>query len=168
MSGITKAVQCLVWFPNLLCSRRSCGHCIQCHSRSVSRAHICHKYHKLYLWRKNCHVEKFWEMLRNFGRFCHNLRAFIWRKIEPKKYTCREKMTNMRSVCLWLSSAVTDLCFSNKSYFSSINFVFGIFTHLEKLMSFKTKVCSLVGGQSLDFIFFQTDTYTKSQYIPRY
>ena len=23
------------------------------------RAHICHKYHKLYLWRKNCHVERF-------------------------------------------------------------------------------------------------------------
>ena len=27
----------------------------------TTRAHICHKYHKLYLWRKNCHVEKFWE-----------------------------------------------------------------------------------------------------------
>ena len=23
------------------------------------RPHICHKYHKLYLWRKNCHVENF-------------------------------------------------------------------------------------------------------------
>ena len=40
---------------------------------------------------------KFWEILRNFGRFCHNLRAFIWRKIEPKKYICGEKLTNMRS-----------------------------------------------------------------------
>ena len=30
---------------------------------------------------KNWHVEKFW---RNFGKFCHNLRAFMWRKIEPK------------------------------------------------------------------------------------
>ena len=29
--------------------------------------------------------------------FCHNLRAFMWRKIEPKKYICGEKMTNMRS-----------------------------------------------------------------------
>ena len=32
-------------------------------------------------------VEKFgnfWEILRNFGKFCHNLRAFMWRKIEPK------------------------------------------------------------------------------------
>ena len=36
-------------------------------------------------------------MWRNFGRFCHNLRAFMWRKIEPKKYSCVEKMTNMRS-----------------------------------------------------------------------
>ena len=35
-------------------------------------------------------------MLGNFGRFCHNLRAFMWRKIEPKMYICGEKMTNMR------------------------------------------------------------------------
>ena len=33
------------------------------------RAHICHKYHKLNLWRKNCHVEKFWDILGNFGKF---------------------------------------------------------------------------------------------------
>ena len=37
----------------------------------------------------------------NFGRFCHNLRAFMWRKIEPKKYICGEKMTNMRCVSLF-------------------------------------------------------------------
>ena len=43
-------------------------------------------------------MKKFWEILRNFGRFCHNLCAFIWRKIEPKKYIFGEKMTNMRSV----------------------------------------------------------------------
>ena len=24
----------------------------------LSRAHICHEYHELYLWRKNCHVGK--------------------------------------------------------------------------------------------------------------
>ena len=36
-------------------------------------------------------------MWRNFGRFCHNLRAFMWRKIEPKKYICGEKNTNIRS-----------------------------------------------------------------------
>ena len=89
----------------------------------ASRAHICHKYHKLYLWRRNCHVEKFWEIFgkiweifRNFGkyweslgdvgRFCHTLRAFMWRKIEPKKYICGEKMTNMRSgsIHFWVLS----------------------------------------------------------------
>ena len=37
------------------------------------------------------------EILGDFGRFCHNLCAFMWRKIEPKKYICGEKMTNMRS-----------------------------------------------------------------------
>ena len=34
---------------------------------------------------------KFWKILRNLGRFCHNLRAFMWRKIELKKYICGEK-----------------------------------------------------------------------------
>ena len=40
-----------------------------------SRAHICHKYHKLYLWRKNCHVEKFWEILEKFWEI---LGDFFW------------------------------------------------------------------------------------------
>ena len=26
----------------------------------------------------------YWEILRKFGKFCHSLRAFMWRKIEPK------------------------------------------------------------------------------------
>ena len=55
------------------------------------------KYHKSYLWRKNCHAEKFWGILRNFGRFCHNSRAFMLRKIEPIKFICGEEMTNIRS-----------------------------------------------------------------------
>ena len=40
---------------------------------------------------------KFWDILRNFGRFGHNLRAIMQREIETKKYICGEKMTNMRS-----------------------------------------------------------------------
>ena len=40
---------------------------------------------------------KFLEISRNFGRFCHNLRAFTLRKIEPKKCICGEKNTNKRS-----------------------------------------------------------------------
>ena len=36
------------------------------------RAHICHKYHKLYLWRKNCHAEKYWENVGNFGKLWRN------------------------------------------------------------------------------------------------
>ena len=46
-------------------------------------------------------MKKFWEILRNngekIGKICHNIRASMWRKIEPKKYICGEKMTNMRS-----------------------------------------------------------------------
>ena len=56
------------------------------------------------MWRnfgKNLEIlEKFWEILENFGRFCHNLRAFMWRNIEPKKYICGEKMTNLRPVMM--------------------------------------------------------------------
>ena len=44
-------------------------------------------------WKK---FGKIWEILRKIGRFCHNLLAFMWREIEPKKYICGEKMTNMR------------------------------------------------------------------------
>ena len=32
----------------------------------TNRAHICHGYHGLYPWRKNCHMEKFWEILVHF------------------------------------------------------------------------------------------------------
>ena len=45
----------------------------------------------------------FWEILENlgeiwgnFGRFCHNV---MWRKIEPKKYSFREK-NDKYEVCI--------------------------------------------------------------------
>ena len=34
-----------------------------------SRAHICHEYRESYWWRKSCHVEKFWDILRLCGKF---------------------------------------------------------------------------------------------------
>ena len=90
------------------------------------RPDICHEYHELYSWRKNCHVEKFQlSMYDNCGEisvqlmgfycnlcrfvaksvihavlsrnFCHNIRAFVWRKIEPKSTFVENKMTNIRS-----------------------------------------------------------------------
>ena len=54
-------------------------------------------------------MEKFWETLGNLGeifrifrRFCHNIRAFMRRKIEPKRYISGEKMTNLRSDTAYL------------------------------------------------------------------
>ena len=61
------------------------------------RAHICHKYHQIYLWRKNCHVEKFqlsiqnlnnlWSFIEVYAVFVPNLREekfvrrkSVWRK----------------------------------------------------------------------------------------
>ena len=64
-----------------------------------------YEYHGLYPWRENCHVEKFQlsncgktamlfacgEILGNVGKFCHNLCAFMWRKIEPKSTFVEKK-----------------------------------------------------------------------------
>ena len=64
-----------------------------------------------------------WKILGNFGRFCHNLRAFMWRKIKPKKYICGEKMTNMRSatkLTLLHLSGVLQLCEHNSIYFRAV------------------------------------------------
>ena len=48
------------------------------------RPDICHEYHKLYSWRKNCHVEKFWEILPQFTRFHVEVnwaqKIHLWRK----------------------------------------------------------------------------------------
>ena len=71
--------------------------------RRYFRPDICHKDHELYSWRKNCLGEKFqFSMYDNFyfnlcrfiaksviyavlsWNFCHNLRDFISRRIEPK------------------------------------------------------------------------------------
>ena len=93
------------------------------------RPDICHEYHELYSWIKNCHVEKFQlSMYDNCGKienfstygeisvqlkglycnlccfvaklvihavlsriFCHNLSAFMWRKIDPKSKFVEKK-----------------------------------------------------------------------------
>ena len=63
-----------------------------------SRPHICHRYHRLYPWRKICLVEKFHISAKNFN----NLLSFI--KIYAVfvlnlcgENLCGEKMTNIRS-----------------------------------------------------------------------
>ena len=64
----------------------------------ASRAHICHKYHKLYLWRKNCHVgvfwKKNWEFLRDFATI---YALSCLGTLSPKSIFVEKKMTNMRS-----------------------------------------------------------------------
>ena len=78
---------------------------------SLCKAHICHGYHGLCPWRKNCQMEKFWEMLEKFGETLGNygeilgkiLRNFATiyalscaEKLSPKVHLWR-KITNMRS-----------------------------------------------------------------------
>ena len=67
-----------------------------------ARAHICHRYHGFYPWRKNCHVEKFqlsiqnlnnlWSFIEVYAVFVPNLREeksvrrkYVWRKNDKYK-----------------------------------------------------------------------------------
>ena len=52
-----------------------------------ARAHICHEYHELYLWRKICHVEKFQIYVKNL----YKLWSFIEIYAVPFLNLCGEK-----------------------------------------------------------------------------
>ena len=70
-----------------------------------TRPHICHRYHRLYLWRKICHVEKFqisvknlnnlWSFIEIYAVFVLNLcgeksvwRKSLWRKNDKYEVCC--------------------------------------------------------------------------------
>ena len=77
----------------------------------TGRPDICHKYHELHSWRKNCHncgeisaqligfycnscrfvAKSVIHAVLSRNLFCHNLRAFMWRKIEPKNTFVEKK-----------------------------------------------------------------------------
>ena len=67
------------------------------------RPHICHRYHRLYLWRKISHVEKFQisvKNLNNLWSFIEIYAVFVQICVEKNlcgENHCGEKMTNMRS-----------------------------------------------------------------------
>ena len=88
---------------NTTCKGTSGCFSVDCASQSVKPgagcggAHICHKYHELYSWRKYCHVEKFglsiknlnnlWSFIKVYAVFVPNLcgeksawRKSVWRK----------------------------------------------------------------------------------------
>ena len=61
------------------------------------RAHICHKYHKLYLWRKKLSCGEIWSFYKEFEQFmefyqslCRFCSKSMWRKICVEKI-CVEK-----------------------------------------------------------------------------
>ena len=76
------------------------------------RAHICHGYHGLYLWRKNCHVEKFlyriWTIYGVLSKFMLFLLQIYVEKNVFGESLWGEKMTNMRSV--WAVSFSQESC----------------------------------------------------------
>ena len=67
-------------------------------SLMLCRAHICHGYHRLYPWRKNCRVEKFALSIKKFEQFmefyqslCRFCSKSLWRKICVAKISVEKK-----------------------------------------------------------------------------
>ena len=68
----------------------------------MCRPHICHNYHKLYLWRKICHVEKFQISVKNLNIFWSFIKICAVCVLNLcGENLCGEKMTNMRSDNVW-------------------------------------------------------------------
>ena len=69
-----------------------------------ARAHICHRYHGFYPWRKNCHVEKFQLSIQNLN----NLWIFIevYDVVVPN--LCGEKSVQRKSV--WRKNDKYEVC----------------------------------------------------------
>ena len=75
------------------------------------RPHICHRYHRLYLWRKICHVEKFqisvknlnnlWSFIEIYAVFVLNLcgEKSVWRK-NDKYEVCKRTALFLRRTSL--------------------------------------------------------------------
>ena len=62
--------------------------------KQQGRAHICHEYHELYLWKKNCNVEKFQLSIQNLN----NLWSFIEVYAVFVPNLCGEKSVRRKSV----------------------------------------------------------------------
>ena len=81
---------------------------------------ICRHMTILHIWHV-CDVEN----VAIYAKFCHNLHAFMWRKIEPKKYICGEKwqiwglITWCRTV-VQARKSISILFFSWRAFASSI------------------------------------------------
>ena len=80
------------------------------HGPQQRRAHICHRYHILYPWRKICHVEKFQISLKNLNNLWSfiEIYAVFYLNLRGEKSVCSKslwrKMTKMRSLAAPLAS----------------------------------------------------------------
>ena len=111
-------------------------------SHSVrSRAHICHKYHKLYLWRKIVMLRNFGEILGHFGTFCHNLRDSCGKKLSPKS-TFVEKNDKYEVCHRWVLHLIAFHCWpfailpqSSLAFLLAlcVSFIFLVFKYLRYL-----------------------------------
>ena len=64
--------------------------------------HVCHRYHRQWMWRKLDHVEKFLEILQKVFILFHveklavQMLNSMWRENLSNNIACGEKLTNMR------------------------------------------------------------------------
>ena len=70
---------------------------------SICRAHICHEYHELYTWRKNCHVEKFGLFIKNLYKLSKFM-SFLFQIYVEKNLRgeiCVEKKWQIWGLSIW-------------------------------------------------------------------
>ena len=68
------------------------------------RAHICHGYHGLYLWRKNCHPDKFLisvKILNNLWSFIEIYAVFVLTSKIVRRKICAEKISVEKKWQIW-------------------------------------------------------------------
>ena len=88
--------------------------------KKAHRPHICHRYHRLYLWRKICHVEKFQISVKNLN----NLWSFIEIYAVFVLNLCGEKLSPKAKVYVWRKNDKYEVCAHFKKTFSKFtNFV---------------------------------------------
>ena len=92
------------------------------------RPHICHRYHRLYPWRKICHVEKFQISVKNLNNVWHFIKIYAVFVLNLcGENICGEKMTNRRSGFPPVTVSSTFYVFSNYGGHNHLCHLFAVY-----------------------------------------
>ena len=97
------------------------------------RPRICHRYHRSYLWRKFCPVEKFQISVKNLNNVWHFIKIYAVFVLNLcGENICGEKMTNRRSGFPPVTVSSTFYVFSNyggHNHLCHLFAVYGVWTY---------------------------------------